>query len=42
MIHDGKQDINQSVTNSIISDLKSDLLTHGPQTPLFEKIVADL
>ena len=41
MIPYGKQDINQSDINAIISVLKSDFLTQGPQVPLFEKIVAD-
>ena len=41
MIPYGKQDINQADINSIISVLKSDFLTQGPQVPLFEKIVSD-
>ncbi len=41
MIPYGKQDINQADINSIISVLKSDFLTQGPQVPLFEKTVSD-
>jgi len=37
----GKQDINQTDIDSVISVLQSDFLTQGPQTPLFEKIVSD-
>ena len=41
MIPYGKQDINQTDIDSVISVLQSDFLTQGPQTPLFEKIVSD-
>jgi len=41
MIPYGKQDINQNDIDSVISVLKSDFLTQGPQVPLFEKTVAD-
>ena len=41
MIPYGKQDISQSDINSVVSVLKSDFLTQGPQVPLFEKIVAE-
>jgi UDP-4-amino-4,6-dideoxy-N-acetyl-beta-L-altrosamine transaminase len=41
MIPYGKQDINQADINSVISVLRSDFLTQGPQVPLFEKIVSD-
>ena len=41
MIPYGKQDINHSDINAIISVLKSDFLTQDPQVPLFEKILAD-
>ena len=40
MIPYGKQDINQADIDSVISVLKSDFLTQGPQVPLFEKIVS--
>ena len=41
MIPYGKQDISQSDIDSVVSVLKSDFLTQGPQVPLFEKTVAD-
>jgi UDP-4-amino-4,6-dideoxy-N-acetyl-beta-L-altrosamine transaminase len=37
----GKQDIDQTDIDSIVSVLKSDFLTQGPQVPLFEKYVSD-
>jgi UDP-4-amino-4,6-dideoxy-N-acetyl-beta-L-altrosamine transaminase len=37
----GKQEINQADIDSIVSVLKSDFLTQGPQTPAFEKCVSD-
>ncbi len=40
MIPYGKQDISQSDIDSVVSVLKSDFLTQGPQVPLFEKTVA--
>lgn len=41
MIPYGKQDINQSDIDSVISVLKSDFLTQGPKVPLFEQTIAD-
>jgi len=41
MIPYGKQDINQADIDSVITVLKSDFLTQGPQVPLFEKAVAN-
>ena len=41
MIPYGKQDIDQTDIDSIVSVLKSDFLTQGPQVPLFEKYVSD-
>lgn len=41
MIPYGKQDINQADIDSVVEVLKSDFLTQGPQTPLFEKLIAD-
>ena len=41
MIPYGKQDISQSDIDSVVSVLKSDFLTQGPQIPLFEKTVAE-
>ena len=41
MIPYGKQDISQSDIDSVVSVLKSDFLTQGPQVPLFEKTVAE-
>ena len=41
MIPYGKQEINQTDIDSIVSVLKSDFLTQGPQTPAFEKCVSD-
>lgn len=40
MIPYGRQDINQYDIDSVISVLKSNFLTQGPQVPLFEKIIA--
>ena len=40
MISYGKQDINPADIESVISVLKSDFLTQGPQVPLFEKTVS--
>mgnify|MGYP005989400837 CR=1 FL=1 len=40
MIPYGKQDINQDDINAVISVLKSDFLTQGPNVPLFERAVA--
>ena len=37
MIPYGKQDINQNDIDSVLSVLKSDFLTQGPQVPLFER-----
>jgi len=37
----GKQDINQSDIDSVINVLRSDFLTQGPQSPLFEKKVSE-
>jgi UDP-4-amino-4,6-dideoxy-N-acetyl-beta-L-altrosamine transaminase len=36
----GKQNINQNDINSVLSVLKSDFITQGPQTPLFEQSVS--
>jgi UDP-4-amino-4,6-dideoxy-N-acetyl-beta-L-altrosamine transaminase len=36
----GKQDINQSDIDSVISVLKSDFLTQGPKVPLFERTIS--
>ena len=41
MIPYGKQDINQADIDSVINVLKSNLLTQGPQVPLFENTVAE-
>ena len=41
MIPYGKQDINQSDIEAVISVLKSDFLTQGPQVPLFEYNVSN-
>ena len=41
MIPYGKQDINQDDVDSVNEVLKSEFLTQGPQTPLFEKKVID-
>ena len=41
MIPYGKQDIDQTDIDSVVSVLKSDFLTQGPQVPLFEKYVSD-
>jgi len=40
MIPYGKQDINQADIDAVVSVLKSDFLTQGPQVPLFEKAVS--
>jgi UDP-4-amino-4,6-dideoxy-N-acetyl-beta-L-altrosamine transaminase len=37
----GRQDINQSDIDAVISVLRSDFLTQGPVVPAFEKAVAD-
>jgi UDP-4-amino-4,6-dideoxy-N-acetyl-beta-L-altrosamine transaminase len=37
----GKQDINQADIDSVVNVLKSDFLTQGPQTPLFEEAVSN-
>jgi UDP-4-amino-4,6-dideoxy-N-acetyl-beta-L-altrosamine transaminase len=37
----GKQDINQADIDSVVDVLQSDLLTQGPQVPLFEKTVSE-
>jgi UDP-4-amino-4,6-dideoxy-N-acetyl-beta-L-altrosamine transaminase len=36
----GKQDINQSDIDAVISVLKSDFLTQGPKVPLFERTIS--
>mgnify|MGYP006417421359 FL=1 len=41
MIPYGKQDINQADIDAVVNVLKSDFLTQGVQTPLFEKIVSN-
>jgi UDP-4-amino-4,6-dideoxy-N-acetyl-beta-L-altrosamine transaminase len=41
MIPYGKQDIDQADIDSVINVLKSNFLTQGSQTPLFEKTVSD-
>lgn len=41
MIPYGKQDINQNDIDAVINVLKSDFLTQGPITPLFEKHVSE-
>jgi len=41
MISYGKQDINQDDIDAVVGVLKSDFLTQGPQTPLFEKTLVD-
>ena len=41
MIPYGKQDIIQSDIDSVIEVLKSDFLTQGPKTPLFESSIAE-
>lgn len=40
MIPYGRQDISQADIDAVISVLKSDFLTQGPEVPRFEKIVA--
>lgn len=37
----GKQDISDSDIEAVVSVLKSELITQGPQVPLFEKSLAD-
>lgn len=41
MIPYGRQDINQQDIDAVVNVLKSDFLTQGPQTPLFEQAVMD-
>lgn len=41
MIPYGKQDINQQDIDAVISVLKSDFLTQGPQVPAFEKALTN-
>lgn len=41
MIPYGKQDITQKDIDTVVSVLKSDFLTQGPQVPLFEKAIKD-
>ena len=41
MISYGKQNINQDDIDAVVGVLKSDFLTQGPQTPLFEKTLVD-
>jgi dTDP-4-amino-4,6-dideoxygalactose transaminase len=41
MIPYGKQVVNQADIDAVVSVLRSDFLTQGPQVPLFEKTVAD-
>jgi len=41
MIPYGKQNINQADIDSVVNVLKSDFLTQGPQTPLFEEAVSN-
>ncbi|MFZ4801955.1 MAG: UDP-4-amino-4,6-dideoxy-N-acetyl-beta-L-altrosamine transaminase [Chlorobium sp.] len=41
MIPYGRQDINQSDIDAVVSVLQSDFLTQGPVVPAFEKAVAD-
>lgn len=41
MIPYGKQEINQQDIDAVVSVLKSDFLTQGPQVPAFEKAVTD-
>ena len=41
MIPYGKQDINQADIDAVVSVLKSEFLTQGPQVPLFEKTITD-
>lgn len=42
MIPYGKQDINQKDIDAVVKVLQSDLLTQGPQVPLFEKAINDI
>ncbi|NQY62760.1 MAG: UDP-4-amino-4,6-dideoxy-N-acetyl-beta-L-altrosamine transaminase [Alteromonadaceae bacterium] len=42
MIPYGKQDINQADIDAVVSVLKSDFLTQGPQVPAFEKALANI
>ena len=39
MIPYGKQDVNQADIDAVVSVLRSDFPTQGPQVPLFEKTV---
>lgn len=41
MIPYGRQDIDQSDIDAVVEVLKSDFLTQGPQTPLFESVVSN-
>ena len=41
MIPYGRQEISKEDIAEVVETLKSDFLTQGPKTPLFEKIVAD-
>jgi UDP-4-amino-4,6-dideoxy-N-acetyl-beta-L-altrosamine transaminase len=41
MIQYGKQDISQDDINAVVSVLKSNWLTQGPQVPLFEKLITE-
>jgi UDP-4-amino-4,6-dideoxy-N-acetyl-beta-L-altrosamine transaminase len=41
MIPYGRQDISQQDIDAVIDVLKSDLITQGPQVPLFESVVAE-
>ena len=41
MIPYGKQDINQTDIESVINVLQSDLLTQGPQVPLFHTLAIE-
>ena len=41
MIPYGRQEISEKDIAEVVEVLKSDFLTQGPKTPLFEKIVAD-
>lgn len=41
MIPYGRQDITEDDIDAVISILRSDFLTQGPQVPIFERLVAD-
>ena len=41
MIPYGRQDVNQTDIDSVVSVLQSDFLTQGPQVPLFENTVSE-